>query len=342
MSILAELAPTAEFSIAETILFYVTAVIMIACAVGMALAKQAAHSAIFMVGVMLGLAVLYFSQGALFLATVQVVVYTGAIMILFLFVLMLVGVAASDNYQKTSRGLRSIAWGCGLAGGAVLVAAFIAAELPRTGALSYDGKVTNPVAVAFEIFSHHVFTMELTGALLILAAIGAVTLTHSDVLTTVMKQPETAEAKMQAYKASGRHPGQLPAPGVYATTNAPNVAAVSGIDGEPIRESVPRVVRAQGGERPLAEAAPQVVMRAKADRSAYPEKGMHSIKASQSVEQSQAWGMPGLKDNETALGQPPTRSVAAQALERGQTSEAVVLPGPEDTRPALDDEENDA
>lgn len=322
-------ASTASFGMAETILFYCTAVFMVACAIGMGLAKQAAHSAILMVGVMLGLAVLYFSQDALFLATVQVVVYTGAIMILFLFVLMLVGVAASDNYQKTSAGLRWSAWVLGGLGSAILVTALISANLPETGGIAYDDSFTNPVVVAIEIFSKHIFTMEITGALLVLAALGAVTLTHSDVLSTVMKQPETADAKMQAYAATGRHPGQLPSPGVYASTNAPNVAAISGIDGSPIQESVPRVVRAQGGERPIGQAAQTAVLRVQADRGDNPEKGMHSLEASRAVQQSGAWGMPGARvDNE--LSQPETRVVKVQALEAGQSTQPAVLHGPDD------------
>lgn len=334
-------ASTSSFGMGETILFYSVAVFMVACAIGMALVKQAAHSAILMVGVMLGLAMLYFSQEAYFLATVQVVVYTGAIMILFLFVLMLVGVAASDNYQKTSRTLRISAWVLGGLGALVLVAALITANLPQTGAVEYAEGVTNPVGVAFNIFGEHMFTMELTGALLILAAIGAVTLTHSDALTKKMLQPETAEAKMKAYREKGRHPGQLPAPGVYAATNAPNVAALSGIDGSPLQESVPRVVRAQGIEKPVGQVAQKAVLRVQADHGDNPEQGLHSLEASRGVAQSGSWGMPGARVD-SQLAQPDTHTVVPQELEAGQTSTPQLSGISEDVDPLDADERDNA
>ena len=91
-------------STGEAILFGCVAVFMIACALGVLFFKKAVHCAICMVGVMLGLAVLYLMHGAAFLGTVQVVVYTGAIMVLFLFVIMMIGLGASDNYAQQSRG----------------------------------------------------------------------------------------------------------------------------------------------------------------------------------------------------------------------------------------------
>ena len=89
-------------STGEAILFGCVAVFMIACALGVLFFKKAVHCAICMVGVMLGLAILYLMHGAAFLGTVQVVVYTGAIMVLFLFVIMMIGLGASDNYAQQS------------------------------------------------------------------------------------------------------------------------------------------------------------------------------------------------------------------------------------------------
>ena len=90
-------------STGEAILFGCVAVFMIACALGVLFFKKAVHCAICMVGVMLGLAILYLMHGAAFLGTVQVVVYTGAIMVLFLFVIMMIGLGASDNYAQQAR-----------------------------------------------------------------------------------------------------------------------------------------------------------------------------------------------------------------------------------------------
>lgn len=316
---------TASFTMAETILFYCVAVFMVACALAVGLAKKAAHSAIAMVGVMLGLAVIYFSQDAVFLSVVQVVVYTGAIMILFLFVLMLVGVAASDNYQKTRPAWRIGAWALGIIGAALLVVTFSISHLPATGGIAMPDSldhVTNPQMLALYIFSTHSLTMELTGFLLILAALGAVTLTHSDALLKVRKQPETAEARLQAYAASGIHPGQQTAPGVYAQNNAPDTPALSGETHEPVEASVPRVLRAQNYDRPLGQVAPAAVKRIQAEKLGKPEEGLHSIEASRAVGQSGAWGMPG-DTRGMNLTQPQTRDVRPKAVAEGTAHKAV-------------------
>ena len=91
-------------STGEAILFWCVALFMVACALGVLFLKKAAYNAICMVGVMLGLAILYIAQGAPFLGAVQVVVYTGAIMMLFLFVIMMIGLGASDEYRRQRRG----------------------------------------------------------------------------------------------------------------------------------------------------------------------------------------------------------------------------------------------
>ena len=87
-------------STGEIILFACTAIVMVACALGVLFFKKAAHSVICVVGVMLGLAVLYIANSAPFLGVAQIVVYTGAIMMLFLFVIMLIGIGTSDDYAR--------------------------------------------------------------------------------------------------------------------------------------------------------------------------------------------------------------------------------------------------
>ena len=79
----------------ETILFWVLAPLSVLAALGMLLVKKAVHSALLLAFVMITLAIFYIAQDALFLGIVQIVVYTGAVMMLFLFILMLVGVDAS-------------------------------------------------------------------------------------------------------------------------------------------------------------------------------------------------------------------------------------------------------
>src|SRR3954452_14184300 len=86
---------------------------MVAAALGLLFARKAVHAALLLAVVMIGLAVLYLVQDAPFLFAVQIIVYTGALLMLFLFVLMLVGVDASDSVVETIRGQRLMATGLG-------------------------------------------------------------------------------------------------------------------------------------------------------------------------------------------------------------------------------------
>jgi NADH-quinone oxidoreductase subunit J len=139
------------------------------------------------------------------------------------------------------------------------------------------------VGVARLIFSDHVLTMELTGALLITAALGAVTLTHRDRLTARLSQRDVADAKMRAFAERGASIAQQPAPGVYARSNAASVPALSAA-GQPIEDSVPRVLRIRGQQVSIGEVAPQVVEAVARRRGATPAAD---------VPQSGLPGMPG-------------------------------------------------
>ena len=96
--------------------------IAVLAALGVLFSKKAVHSALLLAATMLCLAVLYLAQDAPFLGVVQVVVYTGAVMMLFLFVLMLVGVDSADSLVETLRGQRvaAVAGGLGFGGSAHL------------------------------------------------------------------------------------------------------------------------------------------------------------------------------------------------------------------------------
>src|SRR5436190_20169667 len=88
------------------IAFWLLAPVMVVCALGLLFARKAVHAALALAVVMISLAILYAVQDAPFLFAVQIIVYTGAILMLFLFVLMLVGVDASDSIVETIRGHR--------------------------------------------------------------------------------------------------------------------------------------------------------------------------------------------------------------------------------------------
>lgn len=233
----------------EAVLFWVVAPLMVVGALGLLFARRAVHAALAVVVVMIGLAVLYTALEAPFLGVAQVVVYTGAVMMLFLFVLMLVGVDASDSLVETLRGQRWIA----VLGGAglllMLVGAVAQAALPEPVGLEAANAETNPVGVARLVFGEFVFAFLLTGALLITAALGALTLTHRQRLTRRPGQRQIAEHRL---REGTERLTPLPAPGVYARHNAADVPALDAA-GRPIQESVPRVLRIRGQERAVPD-----------------------------------------------------------------------------------------
>src|SRR5688500_17265773 len=104
-----------------SVAFWLLAPVMILGALGMILARTPVHSALCLATVMISLAVQYAAQHAPFLFAVQIIVYTGAILMLFLFVLMLVGAASSDSLVETIKGQRLLAILAGLGFGALLV-----------------------------------------------------------------------------------------------------------------------------------------------------------------------------------------------------------------------------
>jgi NADH-quinone oxidoreductase subunit J len=251
LAVPAVLEGTGTVSTGETVLFWVIAPIMVLGALGLIFARRAVHAALAVVVVMVGLAFLYTALEAPFLGVAQVVVYTGAVMMLFLFVLMLVGVDASDSFVETLRGQRWIAVVGGLGLLAVLGGVVLQAALPDPAGLEAANADTNPVGVARLVFGEFVFAFQLTGALLITAALGALTLTHRQRLTRRVRQREIAEHKITTLADTGRLT-PLPAPGVYARHNAADVPALDAA-GRPVQESVPRVLRIRGQERPVPD-----------------------------------------------------------------------------------------
>ena len=254
----ATLAETGTVSTGETVLFWVLAPIMVLAALTLLFSRRAVYAAMSVVLLMLCLAAMYIAQEATFLGVAQVVVYTGAIMMLFLFVLMLVGVDASDSLHETIKGQRWLGVLAGLGLAVLLGAVVLRANGPTPSGLAVANTDTNPVGVARLIFSDHVFAMELTGLLLIIAAVGAVTLTHRERLGRKASQEETLEAKMAAFASGRARVGQLPAPGVYARSNAADLPALAAT-GEPIKDSVPRVLRIRGQGRSIGDVSPETV-----------------------------------------------------------------------------------
>src|SRR5689334_6825959 len=202
---------------------------MVLAAIAMVLVRKAVHSALLLATVMICLSVQYAAQDAPFLFAVQIIVYTGAILMLFLFVLMLVGVDASDSLVETIRGQRWLAWATGLVFGVVMIVGITQISFgPAVGLGGADGanKGGNVPALADLLFSRYVFAFEVTSALLITAAVGAMVLAHRERLTPRPSQADIAAQRVRDFSDKGLHLGPLPPPGVYARHNAVDTPAL--------------------------------------------------------------------------------------------------------------------
>lgn len=280
-----EKAATLEISAGETILFGVVAVVMVVLTIfGLLITRRAVYSAVCVIADMVCLAVLYTMLEAPFMGVVQIAVYTGAILMMFLFVLMMIGVDAADSTYETLRGQRVMAILGALGFAAIAGGAILDARLPDPVGMSKANRETNPTAIATSIFSNHALTMELTGALLIVAAVGAMTLTHRQGTHKRLSQAELAEAKMAAYARTGRHIGQKPPTGVYAESNSAAAPALTA-GGEAVAESVPRVLRIRGQAYTPSDVSPITVARA--------ARGELEGRGRSSVPQAHMPGMPG-------------------------------------------------
>ncbi|MFD7923886.1 NADH-quinone oxidoreductase subunit J [Streptomyces sp. NPDC059740] len=212
-------APAYTTSTGEAWQFWILGITAVAGALCTVLMRRAVHSALSLAGTMIILAVFYLANGAYFLGIVQIVVYTGAVMMLFLFVVMLVGVSAADSLKETLRGQRWLALLCGLGFGILLIAGIGNASLKRFDGLGSANAGGNVQGLASLIFTKYVFAFEITGALLITAAVGAMVLTHRERTERAATQREQAVRRIQ----EGRQVTPLPAPGVYARHNAVDV-----------------------------------------------------------------------------------------------------------------------
>ncbi|PHP52450.1 NADH-quinone oxidoreductase subunit J [Actinomyces ruminis] len=240
----------------ETILFAVVAVIMVACGLILLTAKRAVNAAVSMILIMICLAVLYIANEAPFLGIIQVVVYTGAVMTLVLFVIMLVGVGGDEPVAAHSAATKWLLalFGIGLI--AVIAAVVWRTTFPTATGLE-AGDAASPQSLAAVLFGDHVVTMELTGILLITAAVGALTLTHRQRVRPRRSQRDRVDAKMRAYAATGAHPGQKPMSGVYAATNTAAAPALSA-SGQALEDSVSRVLRVRGQALELSDVSPEM------------------------------------------------------------------------------------
>jgi NADH-quinone oxidoreductase subunit J len=228
----------------ETALFWFLAPLAVLAAIGMLLVKKAVHSALLLAWVMITLAIFYIAQDALFLGIVQVVVYTGAVMMLFLFILMLVGVDSSDSLTETIAGLRPIAITAAVGFGGLMVSLLGHATLGRA-AVGLEGANAsgNVQGLAELLFSKYVWPFEVVSALLITAALGAMVLAHHQRTNPRPTQREQAVNRFRTGSLAGA--AGLPGPGVFARHNAVDVPALLP-DGTPAPSSISATLKARG------------------------------------------------------------------------------------------------
>lgn len=207
----------------EAVVFWILSFIAVAGALALLFARRAVHAAIGMVTTMITIGVFYLLQEAPFLGVVHVFVYTGAVMMLFLFVVMLVGVDHSDSLVETLKGQRLFT--------ALLSLATVALLFSAVGQITYEGTPSlaevnaepgNVESIAYLIFGKYVWLFEITAGLLTVAALGAMIFAHRERIIAKPTQKEWMEKRFR----DGENVAGLPVPGVYARHNAVDTPAL--------------------------------------------------------------------------------------------------------------------
>ena len=253
MSVLAAAADTSvQLGNGEAVTFWILGPLALIGALGMVFSRNAVHSALFLVVTMLCLGVFYVLEAGPFIGLVQIIVYTGAIMMLFLFVLMLVGRDSSDSLIETLRGQRMAAIVLGL-GLAILLSTALYRALGQTDAAGLSGPNAdgNVIGISRLLFTKYVWAFEITSALLITAAVGAMILAHVE---RRREEKVSQPSRMRARFAPGNYPGPKPGPGVFATSDS--VATPARLpDGSPADRSISKILPTR--ELTSAEVAPK-------------------------------------------------------------------------------------
>ncbi|KGN33871.1 NADH:ubiquinone oxidoreductase subunit J [Knoellia sinensis KCTC 19936] len=285
----------------EAVLFWICAPIAIAGALALIFARKAVHAALGMALTMIILGVFYLAQDADFLGVIQIFVYTGAVMMLFLFVVMLVGVDSSDSIIETLKGQRAATVVLSLGLGVFLAAALgriTIGDAPADRLKAVNAETGNVSGVAELIFGRYVWVFETTSALLITAALAAMVLAHRERIGSKPDQRTWSERRIR----SGENLAGLPVPGVYARHNAVDTPALLP-DGSPSELSVSRVLTARGQ---VGSATPWVEAEQEIER----EVG------------SAAWSPDALNDGDGAAARTDGAARTDESTRRDQATEA--------------------
>ena len=251
---IADLAQAA--STGQTVAFWILAPLAVAGAIGLVLARSAIHGALMLALTMITLAVFYIMQSAPFLGFVQIMVYTGAIMMLFLFVLMLFGRDSRDSMFETLRGQRLLAALLGIGLAALLTSGVAHAVTGLTVADEIGAGGSNVTAIAEELFSTYVFPFEVVSGVLTVSAVGALMFAHVARKGEGHGQKKTSRDRF----APGNYPGPQPGPGVFATSDSTATPALlpdGSIAAESLSEHVParQLTEAEAAPKPTSGVA---------------------------------------------------------------------------------------
>src|SRR6266481_6040581 len=165
----------------DVILFLIFAIVAVVCAINVVVQTHPISSAISLIGVMASLAILYLQLGGEFIAAAQVIVYAGAIMVLFIFVIMLLNAGAEGTSLQVSPFAKDL--------GMILMVAFlglisfiIQAMLPKTEGVVFGGLKGGTTAdVGMKLFTVYLLPFEVTSVLILIAILGAIVLARKEI-----------------------------------------------------------------------------------------------------------------------------------------------------------------
>lgn len=187
-------SPLVAATSVDTAVFLVGAVVILGGAFGVVLARNPVHAALMLVSTLFGVAVLFIEQGANFLAAVQVIVYAGAIVVLFLFVIMFLGVDRLENLAaEPLPAQRPLAVALAVLGLGGLVALGVEGHW-SVGAHSvvaptHSASGGDVFQLGKAVFTTYLFPFEITAALLVIAVVGAVVLARRPTGKTAPSEP---------------------------------------------------------------------------------------------------------------------------------------------------------
>lgn len=205
---------------AQALAFWILAPLTVAGALGLVLCRKPVHSAISLAGMMVALGCLYASLDAPFLFVAQIIVYTGAIMMMFLFTMMIIGIDSVDSLVETIKGHKFLSM-VAVAGLAVALILLIGNGIVTTnGNLETANSGGNAQGLAQLIFDDYVFAFLATAALLIVSTLAAIVLSHGEPLKKPATQKEMAKLRTKTFMETGFAPTPKPGPGIYARDNS--------------------------------------------------------------------------------------------------------------------------